>query len=65
MPKGSRSQAKVGQWVAKSVHAGIEGFAFLWTVSGKSSGLPALLISVFAPLKQDQPYSAPEARDWI
>ena len=42
MPGGSRSQAKVGQWVAKTVHAGIEGFAFLWTVSGKSSGLPAL-----------------------
>ncbi|CAK0787789.1 hypothetical protein CVIRNUC_011011 [Coccomyxa viridis] len=34
MPRGSRSQAKVGQWVAKSVHAGIEGFAFLWTVAG-------------------------------
>lgn len=31
--------AKIARWVAKSVHAGIEGFAFLWTVSGRAISL--------------------------
>ena len=63
MPKGSRSQAKVGRWVAKSVHAGIEGFAFLWTVSGKSSGLPALFnISVRTPQARSTVFSSRSSR---
>lgn len=35
MGAGNQGNAKIGRWVAKTVHAGIEGFAFLWTVSGK------------------------------
>ncbi|BDA47245.1 probable Sn1-specific diacylglycerol lipase alpha [Coccomyxa sp. Obi] len=32
--KKSTAQVKVGRWVARTVHAAIEGIAFLWTVPG-------------------------------
>ena len=37
MAAGAKPNARIGRWVAKSVHAGIEGIAFIWTVSGKTA----------------------------
>lgn len=36
---GPAAKAKVGRWVARTVHAAIEGIAFLWTVPGDPENL--------------------------
>lgn len=38
----------MGRWAARTVHAAIEGFAFLWTVPGHSNHIQTLQTIIYA-----------------